>query len=126
MKTLLEQFNEMNKMSIFEINLQDYGLSDNEDYTYTHIMANECGLRCEGVPLFLRVYKEGCNDKHIDRLLNDILKEYGKHWENGFDKELWIAKQAALDNHKRGIKWQLMEEEDEWQICVSLWDIRRV
>ena len=49
MKTLLEQFNEMNKMSIFEINLQDYGLSDNEDYTYTHIMANECGLRCEGV-----------------------------------------------------------------------------
>lgn len=39
-------------------------------------------------PLFLRVYEEGCNDKHIDRLLNDILKDYGKHWENGFNKEL--------------------------------------
>ena len=55
-------------------------------------------------PLFLRIYEEGCDDKHIDRLLNDILKEYGKHWENGFNKELWIAKQVALDNHKRGIK----------------------
>lgn len=52
-------------------------------------------------PLFLRVYKEGCNDKHIDRLLNDILKEYEKHWKSGFDKDLWIAKQVALDNHKR-------------------------
>lgn len=32
-------------------------------------------------PLFLKVYKEGCNDKHIDRLLNDALEEYEKHWE---------------------------------------------
>lgn len=39
-------------------------------------------------PLFLRVYEEGCNDKHIDRLLNDTLKEYEKHWENDSNKEL--------------------------------------
>lgn len=51
MKTLLEQFNEMNKMPIFEINLQDYGLSDKEDYTYTNITANECGLGCDGVDM---------------------------------------------------------------------------
>lgn len=49
MKTLLEQFNEVNKMPIFEINLKDYGLSDNDDYIYTNITANECVLECDSI-----------------------------------------------------------------------------
>lgn len=51
-------------------------------------------------PLFLKVYKEGCNDKHIDRLLDDILKDYKKYWDEGFNLEAFIAKEEALNKHK--------------------------
>lgn len=54
-------------------------------------------------PLFLKVYKEGCNDKHIDRLLDDILKDYKKYWDEGFNLEAFITKQVALGNHKRNL-----------------------
>lgn len=55
-------------------------------------------------PLFLKVYKEGCNDKHIDRLLDEILEDYSKYWDEGYNKEAWISKEVALNNHKRNLE----------------------
>lgn len=45
---LVEQFEEMKLMPIFEINLKDYGLSEEDEYIYTELTATKRGLRCSG------------------------------------------------------------------------------
>jgi hypothetical protein len=52
MKTLLEQFNEMEKYPIIEINLADYGLSEEDEYIIYNVTANDEFLMTDNIKLF--------------------------------------------------------------------------
>lgn len=78
--TLLEQFNNMDRMPIIEVNLKDYNLSDEDEWTYYTLQADEKGIYtiCEG-GLLVTEWDEDCSlDLHIESLYYDIMSDLSK------------------------------------------------
>jgi hypothetical protein len=72
MKTLFEQFNEMEKYPIIEINLKDYGLSEEDEYVIYNITASEEFLMSDNISLFWD--KDSSLDENLQYLFNCIIK----------------------------------------------------
>jgi hypothetical protein len=72
MKTLFEQFEEMRNNPIIEINLKDYGLSEEDEYLIYNITANEEFLMSDNISLYWDEYLS--LDENLQYLFNCIIE----------------------------------------------------
>jgi hypothetical protein len=72
MKTLFEQFNEIEKYPIIEINLADYGLSEEDEYVIYNITASEEYLMSDNIKLFWD--KDFSLDENLQYLFDCIIE----------------------------------------------------
>ena len=80
MKTTLKIFNEfrnMARMPIIEVNLKDYNLADEDDWIYFTLQADEHGLyTMVHNTLIVVPWDENCTlDMHIESIYYDIMSE---------------------------------------------------
>jgi len=70
--TLLDQFRNMDKLALFEINWSDYGLND--EWEIFTIQANEAGLFTNGYPM-VEWDNTFSLDEHLQELFEIILED---------------------------------------------------
>ena len=66
---LLEQFDNMDKSPMFEINYLDYGITSKDEYVYTYISADEHGIWCDG-DVYLAWDDTFSLDEHLQELFD--------------------------------------------------------
>jgi hypothetical protein len=72
MKTLFEQFEEMKTYPIIEINLKDYGLSEEDDYRIYNITASEEFLMSDNISIYWDKYLS--LDENLQYLFDCIIE----------------------------------------------------
>ncbi len=70
---LLEQFETMKAMPIIEINLKDYGVTEQDEYEAYYLYADEIGIHSGGITI---EWDEDLSlDSHLEAVMEEIAKE---------------------------------------------------
>ena len=70
---LLEQFETMKAMPIIEINLKDYGVTEDDEYQAYYLYADEVGIHTGSITV---EWDEDLSlDSHLEAIMEEILKE---------------------------------------------------
>jgi hypothetical protein len=70
---LLEQFETMKAMPIIEINLKDYGVTEEDEHEAYYLYADEIGIHSGGITI---EWDEDLSlDSHLEVMMEEIAKE---------------------------------------------------
>lgn len=70
---LLGQFETMRALPIIEINLKDYGVTEEDDYQAYYLYADEIGIHSGGITI---EWDEDLSlDSHLEAIYEEIVKE---------------------------------------------------
>jgi len=70
---LLDQFETMRALPIIEINLKDYGVTEEDDYQAYYLYADEIGIHSGGITI---EWDEDLSlDSHLEAVMEEIVKE---------------------------------------------------
>jgi hypothetical protein len=70
---LLEQFETMKAMPIIEINLKDYGVTEQDEYEAYYLYADEIGIHSGGITI---EWDEDLSlDSHLEAVMEEIQKD---------------------------------------------------
>ena len=70
---LLEQFETMKAMPIIEINLKDYGVTEEDEYEAYYLYADEIGIHTHNITV--EWDKDLSLDSHLEAIMEEIEKE---------------------------------------------------
>lgn len=70
---LIEQFETMKAMPIIEINLKDYGVTEQDEYEAYYLYADEIGIHSGGITI---EWDEDLSlDSHLEAVMEEIQKD---------------------------------------------------